>query len=186
MRQLLLVAALVALSGCTAAGPGGQDQLADADDAAEAAAAPEPEAAEAPESEAAAEPDESARSRAEVIDEILSTPLEEGEYAEAVRCLAPQAYRSVRVLDDEHVLFEGPGDRAWLNRLRNRCVGLRPHATLRFRMRDSRLCELDTFEAVDTMLRGVDRVSATCSLGSFIPVTPEQVEVIRSAFERRR
>jgi hypothetical protein len=126
------------------------------------------------------------RTRAEAIDEILSQPLDESEYVEAVRCLSPHAYRNVRVLDDQHVLFEGSGERAWLNRLRNRCIGLRPNATLRFRMRDSRLCELDTFEAVDTMLRGMDRVSATCSLGRFTPVTPEQVEAIRGAVDEGR
>jgi hypothetical protein len=156
VRNLLLVAAVMALAAGVAA-----------------------EEAEAP-GEAAGTP------RAEVIDEILTKPLDEEEYVEAVRCLSPHSYRNVRVLDDRHVLFEGPGERVWLNRLRNRCIGLRPNATLRFRMRDTRVCELDTFEAVDSFLRGMDRVSATCSLGRFMPVTPEQVEAIRGAVDEGR
>jgi hypothetical protein len=135
---------------------------------------------------AAAPEEEEAPARLEAIDDILSQPLDDEEYAESVRCLATHAYRNVRVLDDQHVLFDGPGERAWLNRLRNRCPGLRSNATLRFRLRENRVCELDTFEAVDTMLGGLDRVSATCSLGSFSPVTPEQVEAIRAAVEEQR
>lgn len=130
--------------------------------------------------------EEQAQTRVEAIDEILTQPLEDEDYAESARCLPTHAYRNVRVLDDQHVLFDGPGDRAWLNRLRNRCSGLRTNATLRFRLRDNRVCELDTFEAVDTILGGFDRVSATCSLGSFDPVTPEQVDAIRAAVEEQR
>jgi hypothetical protein len=172
MKHLLLVAAVLTSVAWTAARAEGSDVT-----------APEPATEPATEPAEVGQP---TRTRAEAIEDILSQPLDEGEYTEAVRCLTPQAYRNVRVLDDQHVLFEGPGDRAWLNRLRNRCIGLRPHATLRFRMRDSRICDLDTFEAVDTMMRGMDRVSATCSLGRFMPVTPEQVEAIRGAVDERR
>jgi hypothetical protein len=135
---------------------------------------------------AAAPAEEQAEARVEAIDDILTQPLEDEDYAESVRCLPTHAYRNVRVLDDQHVLFDGPGDRAWLNRLRNRCSGLRTNATLRFRLRDNRVCELDTFEAVDTIFGAFDRVSATCSLGSFTPVTPEQVDAIKAAVEERR
>ena len=130
---------------------------------------------------AAAPPAENAEVRAEAIEDILTQPLADEEYAEAQRCLATHAYRNVRVLDDQHVLFEGSGDRAWVNRLRNRCVGLRPNVTLRFRLRDNRVCNLDSFEAVDTFFGRWDRTSASCTLGDFMPVTPEQVEAIRAA-----
>jgi hypothetical protein len=135
---------------------------------------------------AAAPAEEQAEDRVEAIDEILSQPMEEEEYAEAVRCLPTHSYRSARVLDDHHVLFEGSGGRAWLNRLRHRCVGLRPNSTLRFRLRENRACELDTFEAVDSFLGVWDRASGTCSLGRFMPVTPEQVEAIKAAVAERR
>jgi hypothetical protein len=135
---------------------------------------------------AAAPAEDQAAARVEAIDDILTKPLDDEDYAEAVRCLPTHAYRNVRVLDDQHVLFEGPGDRVWLNRLRHRCSGLRTNTTLRFRLRDNRVCEMDTFEAVDTMLGGLGRVSATCSLGDFSPVTPEQVEAIKAAVEEQR
>jgi hypothetical protein len=103
-----------------------------------------------------------------------------------VRCLSTHAYRSVEVLDNRNVLFKGPGDRAWLNQLRFPCAGLRPRDTLQFRLRDNRVCDMDTFEAVDTFFRIWSRTSATCSLGQFQPVTPEQVEAIRAAVKEAR
>jgi hypothetical protein len=122
----------------------------------------------------------------EAIQDILTTPLDADEYAETVRCLSTHAYRSVEVLDNQNVLFKGPGDRAWLNQLRHPCVGLRPRDTLQFRLRDNRVCDMDTFEAVDTFLRVWSRTSAMCSLGQFQPVTPEQVEAIRAAVKEAR
>jgi hypothetical protein len=122
----------------------------------------------------------------ETIQDILTTPLESEDYVEAERCLSTYQYRSVEVLDDQNVLFKGPGDKAWLNQLRHRCIGLRRNDTLRFEMRDNRLCNLDTFEGVDSFFRLWNRTSATCSLGNFQPVTPEQVEAIRAAIREQR
>lgn len=131
-------------------------------------------------------PPSAAEAKQEAIEDILSTPLEAEEYAEAARCLPTHAYRSVEVLDDQNVLFKGPGDRAWLNQLRHRCIGLRRNDTLRFNLRDNRVCDLDTFESVDTFFRMWTRTSATCSLGRFQPVTPEQVEAIKAAIQEAR
>ncbi|MFW6092746.1 MAG: DUF6491 family protein [Pseudomonadota bacterium] len=117
----------------------------------------------------------------EAVEDILSEPLGAEAYAETERCLSTHQYRSVEVLDAQHVLFRGPGDRAWLNTLRRRCIGLRRGDTLQFRLRDNRVCSLDTFEAVDGFFWFWDRTSGVCSLGDFAPVTPEQVEAIRAA-----
>lgn len=121
----------------------------------------------------------------ETIDKILTEPLEAEEYGKNERCLSTYAYRSVDVIDDTHVLFRGSGDKMWLNTLRNRCLGLRPNDTLRFSLRNNRVCDLDTFESVD-YFAFIGRSSATCSLGSFTPVTAEQVEAIEAAVEESR
>ncbi len=130
---------------------------------------------------ASAPPSEEQQARTEAIEDILSQPLPSEEYAEEVRCLSTHSYRSVEVLDPEHVLFEGTGDRVWVNKLRNRCVGLRRNDTLRFELRDNRVCNLDSFEAVDSFLWFWERTSGTCTLGNFIPVTPEQVAALKAA-----
>lgn len=121
----------------------------------------------------------------EAIDQILSEPLAAEEYGSQERCLSTHLYRGVEVIDDEHVLFRGSNGKYWINTLRNRCLGLRRNDTLRFELRENRVCDLDNFESVD--LSGfVMRASGTCTLGTFSEVTAEQVESIKAAVAEAR
>lgn len=120
----------------------------------------------------------------ESIDQILTQPLAEEEYAKEVRCLATYTYNSVEVLDSRHVVFKGTGGRFWLNRLRNRCLGLRRYDTLKFELRGSQICDLDSFESISISLGAPTRTSAMCSLGTFTPMTEEQLEAVKIALER--
>ena len=128
-------------------------------------------------------PEQQAREAAkqETIADILSQPLPAEAYGQTERCLSTYAYDQVDILDDRHVVFRGRGNKLWLNTLRNRCIGLKRNDLLQFWMRDTRVCELDTFEAVDSLMWGIR--SGTCTLGSFAPITPEQVEAIEMAVE---
>lgn len=119
----------------------------------------------------------------ESIDQILSEPLGEAEYTDSVRCLPVYSYNSVDILDNRHVVFKGTGGRLWLNRLRNRCTGLRRNDTLKFDVRATQLCSLDTFEAISLNVVGPTRTSATCSLGEFMPITKEQLDGIKAALK---
>lgn len=121
----------------------------------------------------------------ESIQDILSQPLANEDYSEEERCLSTYTYRSVDVLDDQHVLFKGSGGRMWLNTLRQRCVGLRSQDSLRFELRDNRLCDMDRFQSVDTF-GFMSHTSATCTLGKFMPVTAEQVLAIEAAVKESR
>lgn len=123
----------------------------------------------------------------EAIEDILSTPLGAEEYAgsEPARCLSSYEYRSVEVLDDQHVVFRGNGDKLWINQLRRKCVGLRRDEILRFEMRDNRVCDLDSFESVNRGL-GYGTTSGICTLGTFKPVTPEQLEAIELAVKESK
>lgn len=122
----------------------------------------------------------------EAIHDILNTPLTSEDYSpDVARCLSTFEYRSVDVLDDQHVVFRGSGDKLWLNQLRHRCIGLRGDEVLRFDMRNNRLCDLDTFESLDRGL-GFVRTSGTCTLGTFTPVTPEQLEAIELAVKESK
>jgi len=122
----------------------------------------------------------------ETIEEILSTPLDSEEYVKTQRCLSTHSYNSVEILDDRHVLFKGIGDRYWINQLRQRCVGLRRNSTPVFRLRDSQICDMDTFQGVDNMFGMWSRSTATCSLGSFTPITREQADTIRATLRETR
>ena len=75
--------------------------------------------------------------------------------------------------------------RLWLNRLRQRCVGLRPDEILRFDLRNNRVCDLDNFQSMDDFTHA-GSISGNCILGSFMPVTPEQAEAIEVAFREAR
>ena len=119
----------------------------------------------------------------ESIDEILSQPLAETEYAEQIRCLPTYSYDSVEILDNRHVVFKGTANKLWLNRLRTRCTGLRRNDTLKFDVRNSQLCSLDSFQAISLNISGVTRTSATCSLGNFTPITREQLDNVKAALE---
>lgn len=121
----------------------------------------------------------------ESIQDILNQPLADEDYSDEERCLSTHTYRSVEVLDDQHVLFKGSGGRVWLNTLRQRCVGLRSDDALRFDLRDNRVCDMDSFQSVDFAGFGT-RTSASCTLGKFAAVTTEQVEAIKAAVQESR
>jgi hypothetical protein len=122
----------------------------------------------------------------ETIEQILAAPLESEDYAKGERCISTMQYNSMEVLDDRHVLFKGAGDRIWLNTLRTRCIGLRRDSTPMIRLRDTQLCDMDTFQGVENVFGGWSRTSATCSLGTFTPITPEQADGIRAALREAR
>lgn len=157
MKRTLWLGVLVGVAGCAGAGP-----------------TPEQQATQAAKQEA----------KHEAIQDILTQPLAVEEYTSDERCLSTREYRNVDVLDDQHVVFKGSGDKLWLNTLRNRCVGLRRDNMLRFRMRDNRVCDLDHFDAIDSFMWGSS--SGTCTLGKFTPITPEQVEAIELAVKEAR
>lgn len=111
------------------------------------------------------------------LDELQSRE----DYARTERCLSTHQYRSVEVLDENHLLFTGTSrDRLWLNKLRSRCPGLRRNDTLAFEVRNNRLCNLDTATVVDHFLFW-ERTGPTCSLGDFQQLTPAQAELLREA-----
>jgi len=103
---------------------------------------------------------------------ILDEPLPESAYSRGVRCLPLRGYRSVEVLDASHLLFWGSRDRVWLNQLRSPCHGLTDEKILRFDVRGSSLCAMDTFQGFD---RSSSLLSTSlCSLREFEPLTPQQ------------
>ena len=112
------------------------------------------------------------------IDEILASATQPNGNSGAVRCLPETAYTDVEVMNSELLLFRGLGDRMWLNRTRQACLGSRVDPVLAFDMRDRRLCALDSVAVADN-LGGYWSTGAACSLGKFAPVSPEQVELVR-------
>lgn len=112
------------------------------------------------------------------IDQILSQPLDEAEYGKPRRCLSTGLYTQVDIVDDQRLIFRGRGDKAWLNQLRTRCVGLRRNDTLLFELRDNRVCDLDSVSVVDRFLFW-RRTGTRCALGKFEPISAEQAAQVK-------
>ena len=128
------------------------------------------------------------------IDEILSLPLDPAEYGEAKRCLSDMEFRNFRALDDRHMLFEGRGDKLWINKLRGRCPDLRHGDVLVVRkLGSSRMCARDQFRVADWFDWPWHRrwpwhwgewgTGPMCTLGEFQPVTEAQVAEIETRLE---
>ena len=143
------------------------------------------------------EAEEQRRLMEEEISSILAEPLDEQTYGTAKRCLSDAEYHHLRIIDDRRILFEGRGDRLWLNTLRSRCPDLRHYSVIITRpISPSRMCEMDLFYVSDWFSWPWYRrwpwywgwgwgASASCMLGEFQPVTEDQVERIEEAIKRR-
>ncbi|MDH3512573.1 MAG: DUF6491 family protein [Gammaproteobacteria bacterium] len=128
---------------------------------------------------------------------ILSQPLDPATYGETKRCLAEREIRNFRALDDRRILFEGRGDKLWLNTLFARCSDLRFADTLRVKSFSwTSICHMDTFLAGDWFdwpwyrrwpwrwTSGWGMVTP-CTLGQFQPVTAAQVGEIEAVLRSR-
>lgn len=157
--------------------------LAQAAVADEAAAQPEPEPA-ADETAATPEPAEPPDDALD-LEAILSNPLDDEAYRERRSCLHLRAVDRVEILDDTMVLFHVRRDKAWLNQLSSRCLGLHDDMIVALNSHGGSICRLD-------VLRGVSRgagpfgMDAHCRLGDFEFIDPTQIEALRDALAERR
>lgn len=131
------------------------------------------------------------------IEAILSVQADPEIYGETKNCLADREYDNFRALDDRRVLFEGRRDKLWINTLRFRCPDLRFGDVLRVRSFSwSRICNMDSFQVVDWFDWPWYRrwpwhwgtgwgISSTCTLGSFQPITSDQLAEIEAVLKSR-
>lgn len=118
------------------------------------------------------------------VETILNNPLDDEAYRDRRSCLRTRAIDRVEVLDDTMVLFHVRRNKAWLNQLSSRCLGLERDMIINLRIFGGSLCRLDTF-------RGLTRVgghmpTAHCRLGDFEAIEGPQIEALRTALEERR
>ena len=138
--------------------------------------------------EAEEETQETEESEGPSLDERLDALLSEVSAYEGhqpQRCLSTRAYRTVKVLNTEHLLFSR-GDRYWLNKLKRDCPSLKWNDLPVFEARGtSSLCANDPFYPSNSMdlqhgLSGGRPVAmhGTCFLGSFEQITAEQATLL--------
>lgn len=142
------------------------------------------EQAQEPPNEGGLDPDNLPAEMDMTLEQLLNDPDGVAPMVDATRCLGRvRSYQTV-ILDDEHLLFKSStGRRAWLNRMTNKCVGLRPSMVLVFRSTGSRRCALDSVHGVESGGFGIQ--SARCMLGKFEPITMEHALALEDSFEKR-
>ena len=118
------------------------------------------------------------------VETILNNPLDDEAYRQRRTCLRTRAIDRVEVLDDTMVLFHVRRNKAWLNQLSSRCLGLDRDMIINLRIFGGSLCRLDTFRGLTRM--GGHMPTAHCRLGDFEAIEGPQIEALRTALEERR
>ena len=90
------------------------------------------------------------------------------------RCINIGHIRQTKVIDDSHVVFMMRGDRMYLNKLRDNCVGLSRSGTFSYSVPTRSLCELNWIRVMNAATVGLGS-GRSCSLGRFEPVTMDDL-----------
>ena len=107
------------------------------------------------------------------VETILANPLDAEDYRLGKRCIPSRGYRRIEVLDERNLLFVGR-KRAWLNRLRGRCPGLREDMVIFMDVHGMRVCQLDDFRARRPGAFGAP--TPICVLGEFEEIDEAQMQ----------
>lgn len=91
------------------------------------------------------------------------------------QCLSTSSIDRTRVLDDRTILFFMRGKRIYRNYLPRKCPGLEREQRIMYKTQGSRLCDIDTITVLEEW-GGRLTPGFTCPLGSFVPITAEEVE----------
>lgn len=119
------------------------------------------------------------------VETILSNPLDDEAYRQRRSCVHTRVIDRVEILDDTMVLFHVRRNKAWLNQLSSRCLGLERDMIVNLRIFGGSICRLDTFRGL-TRMGGSPMPSAHCRLGDFEAIEGPQIDALRTALEERR
>lgn len=158
IRANALALALSWMAACAAVqaadAPAGMEEL-DTNEA-------EREAAE----EAAAEKRQTGEAETEVV------------FGDPVDCINVSRIRNTDVLNDREIVFYMHGSEIYVNQLPHRCSGLRMADAFSYKVRTSQLCHVDVIRVLDNF-GGSVRQGVACGLGKFLPITEEQLVILR-------
>ena len=98
------------------------------------------------------------------------------------RCLSSRPIRKTEVLDDQNILFYLRGAAIYLNHLPKPCKRLAQEGRFMYRTTVARICKYDIINLlVDS--GGTLGLGRACKLGTFYPITKEDVERIKEPFD---
>ncbi|HEX5046269.1 MAG TPA: hypothetical protein VFX89_04040 [Gammaproteobacteria bacterium] len=104
--------------------------------------------------------------RAQDAEDIDRTPAD---------CVVTTTIDRTQAVDDRTILFFMHGKKIYRNYLPRRCPGLQRQNRIMYKTRGSRLCDVDTITVLEQWGARLEP-GFTCSLGSFVPITQEEVD----------
>ena len=107
-----------------------------------------------------------ASGRAQEAAEIDRTPAD---------CVTTTTIDRTQAVDDRTILFFMHGKKIYRNYLPRKCPGLQRQNRIMYKTRGSRLCDVDTITVLEQWGARLEP-GFTCSLGSFLPITQEEVD----------
>ena len=102
---------------------------------------------------------------------------------EAVRCIQIQRIDRTRIVDNENIFFYMKDGTVYRNQLPNSCPGLSREERFMYKVPTGRLCDLDLVTVLTDFAGGM-RQGASCGLGRFHPVDPEEAEELIEILQR--
>jgi hypothetical protein len=95
-----------------------------------------------------------------------------------VDCVRVTLIDKTEAVDDQNILFHMRGDTVYRNHLPRRCPRLEQENRIGYKVYSGRLCNHDTVTVLEQGVFGLQD-GFTCSLGDFVPLSPEEVEDLR-------
>jgi hypothetical protein len=102
-----------------------------------------------------------------------------------VRCLRLTSIQHISILDNSHIVFYMNGGKRYLNTLPYTCSGLKMSGTIMYRTSLSQLCDLDIITVLDSV-GGEYRPGASCGLGSFKPITEQEIATLKDQLKKAK
>jgi hypothetical protein len=99
-----------------------------------------------------------------------------GEVEVAQACLDHPTIRRTRIINDRNIAFFMRDGTIYLNQLPRQCPSLRTRSIVNYAIENRRICESSLFQVMWEAGTGNFVPSFVCRLGSFVPVTAEQIE----------
>lgn len=99
-------------------------------------------------------------------------------------CIPLNRINNVEVLDRQHLLFRMTGRNHYLNTLPHACPSLRRHTPIMYRTSLNRLCSLDTVRVLENYGGGY-YPGAGCGLGTFTPISDDEIKALKASLENQ-
>ena len=123
------------------------------------------------------------------LEQILNQDPQKEDYVEERNCLSVHRIRTVKVLDDQHVVFETRRGKRYLVQFKHRCFGLKANRPISYEVNSSQVCKFDSIRGLENF-GGRLQPGQRCQIPGFQSISEEQVvslkKNLKSAKQRAR